>query len=100
MKLNSAAEMMPVSWREFSLLHPFAPKDQTKGYDEMITDLCQKLCLITGYDAISCNQILVLKGICRITTIRSYHKSRNQENRDICLISESVMELIQLLHKW
>ena len=67
MKLNSAAEMMPVSWREFSLLHPFAPKDQTKGYDEMITDLCQKLCLITGMMLYPCNQILALKGICRIT---------------------------------
>ena len=39
MKLNSAAEMMPVSWREFSLLHPFAPKDQALGYEEMIADL-------------------------------------------------------------
>ena len=90
MKLNSAAEMMPVSWREFSLLHPFAPKDQTKGYDEMITDLCQKLCLITGYDAISMQPNSGAQGeYAGLLTIRSYHKSRNQENRDICLIPES-----------
>ena len=44
MKLNSAAEMMPVSWREFSLIHPFAPQDQTEGYLEMIHDLSEKLC--------------------------------------------------------
>ena len=90
MKLNSAAEMMPVSWREFSLLHPFAPKDQTKGYDEMITDLCQKLCLITGYDAISMQPNSGAQGeYAGLLTIRSYHKSRNQEDRDICLIPES-----------
>ena len=90
MKLNSAAEMMPVSWREFSLLHPFAPKDQTKGYDEMITDLWQKLCLITGYDAISMQPNSGAQGeYAGLLTIRSYHKSRNQENRDICLIPES-----------
>lgn len=53
MKLNSAAEMMPVSWREFSLLHPFAPADQALGFKEMIDDLSEKLCQITGYDAIS-----------------------------------------------
>ena len=53
MKLNSVAEMMPVSWREFSLIHPYAPADQTEGYQELIDDLCDKLCHITGYDAIS-----------------------------------------------
>src|SRR6056300_1322992 len=53
MKLNSVAEMMPVSWREFSLIHPYAPADQTEGYQELIDDLSDKLCHITGYDAIS-----------------------------------------------
>jgi len=53
MKLNSAAEMMPVTWDEFSLLHPFCPKDQAAGYTEMIDDLSAKLCDVTGYDAIS-----------------------------------------------
>lgn len=53
MKLNSAAEMMPVSWREFSMIHPFVPQDQALGYKHMIDDLSAKLCDITGYDAIS-----------------------------------------------
>ena len=52
MKLNSAAEMMPVSWREFSMMHPFA-QGPSAGYAEMIDDLSAKLCDITGYDAIS-----------------------------------------------
>ncbi len=53
MKLNATAEMLPVSWPEFSELHPFAPKDQAEGYAEMIADLSQKLADITGYAAIS-----------------------------------------------
>jgi glycine dehydrogenase len=53
MKLNSAAEMMPITWTGFSKIHPFAPKSQTAGYDLMIRDLSAKLCEITGYDAIS-----------------------------------------------
>ena len=53
MKLNSAAEMMPVSWEEFNLIHPFVPSDQVLGYKELIDDLSDKLCEITGYDAIS-----------------------------------------------
>ncbi len=53
MKLNSAAEMMPVSWREFSRLHPFVPANQAEGYHELIEDLSDKLCDITGYAAIS-----------------------------------------------
>ena len=90
MKLNSAAEMMPVSWREFSLLHPFAPKNQTKGYEEMITDLSQKLCLITGYDSISMQPNSGAQGeYAGLLTIRSFHKSKNQEERNICLIPES-----------
>ena len=53
MKLNSAAEMMPVSWDAFSLLHPYIPRDQAEGYTQMIDDLSAKLCDVTGYDAIS-----------------------------------------------
>ena len=90
MKLNSAAEMMPVSWREFSLIHPFAPKDQTLGYMEMITDLSDKLCQITGYDAISMQPNSGAQGeYAGLLTIRSYHKSNGEEHRNICLIPDS-----------
>lgn len=53
MKLNAAAEMMPISMREFARLHPFCPKDQAEGYRVMIDDLSARLCEITGYDAMS-----------------------------------------------
>ena len=87
MKLNSAAEMMPVSWREFSLLHPFAPKDQAKGYEEMISDLSSKLCDITGYDAISMQPNSGAQGeYAGLLAIRRYHQGRNDPERDVCLI--------------
>ena len=90
MKLNSAAEMMPVSWREFSLLHPMAPTDQTKGYQEMIDDLSTKLCQITGYDAISMQPNSGAQGeYAGLLAIRSYHESRNENQRIICLIPDS-----------
>lgn len=53
MKLNAAAEMMPISWREFARLHPFCPKNQAEGYGKLIDDLSARLCEITGYDAMS-----------------------------------------------
>ena len=90
MKLNSAAEMMPVSWREFSLLHPFAPKDQALGYEEMIADLSDKLCQITGYDAISMQPNSGAQGECAgLLTIAEYHRSRGEGHRNICLIPTS-----------
>ena len=90
MKLNSAAEMMPVSWREFSLLHPMAPTDQTEGYQEMIDDLSSKLCEITGYDAISMQPNSGAQGeYAGLLAIRSYHASRNESQRNICLIPDS-----------
>tara|TARA_B100001093_G_scaffold519525_1_gene608958 strand:+ start:861 stop:3710 length:2850 start_codon:yes stop_codon:yes gene_type:complete len=90
MKLNSAAEMMPVSWREFSLLHPFAPKDQALGFQEMITDLSQKLCDITGYDAISMQPNSGAQGeYAGLLTISEFHQSRGEGHRDICLIPTS-----------
>ena len=62
MKLNSAAEMMPVSWREFSLLHPFAPREQAKGYEELITDLSLKnFAPSPDMTLFPCNQTLELK---------------------------------------
>ena len=90
MKLNSAAEMMPVSWREFSLLHPFVPEDQALGFQEMITDLSQKLCDITGYDAISMQPNSGAQGeYAGLLSIAKYHQSQGEGNRNICLIPTS-----------
>ncbi|MCI2399364.1 aminomethyl-transferring glycine dehydrogenase [Aliiroseovarius subalbicans] len=86
MKLNAAAEMMPVSWREFSMIHPMAPADQTEGYTILIEDLKDKLCLITGYDAMSMQPNSGAQGeYAGLLTIAAYHRSRGQE-RNICLI--------------
>ena len=90
MKLNSAAEMMPVSWEEFNLIHPFVPSDQVLGYKELIDDLSDKLCEITGYDAISMQPNSGAQGeYAGLLTISAYHKENNQENRNICLIPMS-----------
>ncbi len=87
MKLNSAAEMMPVSWREFSLLHPFCPADQAQGYHELIDDLSQKLCDITGYAAISMQPNSGAQGeYAGLLTIAAYHEARGEGHRNICLI--------------
>ncbi|WP_421701337.1 aminomethyl-transferring glycine dehydrogenase [Aliiroseovarius sp.] len=86
MKLNAAAEMMPVSWREFSMIHPMAPADQTQGYLHLINDLKAKLCLITGYDAMSMQPNSGAQGeYAGLLTIAAYHRAQGQE-RDICLI--------------
>ena len=90
MKLNSAAEMMPVSWEEFSQIHPFVPVDQVAGYKELIDDLSYKLCEITGYDAISMQPNSGAQGeYAGLLTIRSYHQKNKEENRNICLIPMS-----------
>ena len=90
MKLNSAAEMMPVSWREFSLLHPFAPADQAAGYAEMIDDLSAKLCQITGYDAISMQPNSGAQGeYAGLLAIAGYHRLRGEDQRRVCLIPMS-----------
>ena len=87
MKLNSAAEMMPVSWDEFSLLHPYIPKDQAAGYYEMIDDLSAKLCDVTGYDAISMQPNSGAQGeYAGLLSIASYHRSNDQGHRNICII--------------
>ncbi|MEP1012290.1 MAG: aminomethyl-transferring glycine dehydrogenase [Paracoccaceae bacterium] len=90
MKLNSAAEMMPVSWSEFSLLHPFCPADQAEGYAEMIGDLSDKLCQITGYDAISMQPNSGAQGeYAGLLTIAAFHRSCGQGERNVCLIPMS-----------
>ncbi len=90
MKLNAAAEMMPVSWREFSMLHPMAPRDQAEGYHLLIEDLMDKLCQITGYDAMSMQPNSGAQGeYAGLLTIRRYHASRGEGHRNICLIPTS-----------
>ncbi|EPX81646.1 aminomethyl-transferring glycine dehydrogenase [Litoreibacter arenae] len=90
MKLNSAAEMMPVTWDEFSLLHPYVPVDQAEGYREMIDDLSAKLCEITGYDAISMQPNSGAQGeLAGLLSIAGYHRANGQEHRNICLIPMS-----------
>ena len=87
MKLNAAAEMMPVSWREFSMIHPFAPRDQARGYEELIEDLNAKLCQITGYDAISMQPNSGAQGeYAGLLTIRRWQSARGQGHRNVCLI--------------
>ena len=90
MKLNSAAEMMPVSWPEFANMHPFCPKDQAAGYTQMIDDLSAKLCDVTGYDAISMQPNSGAQGeYAGLLSIASYHRAQGQGHRNICLIPMS-----------
>ena len=90
MKLNAAAEMMPVTWPEFADMHPFCPADQAQGYIAMIDELKKWLCEITGYDAISMQPNSGAQGeYAGLLAIRSYLKSRGEENRTICLIAAS-----------
>ncbi len=90
MKLNATAEMLPITWPEFSELHPFVPRDQVLGYAELIADLSEKLCRITGYDAFSMQPNSGAQGeYAGLLTIRAYHKSRGDTNRNICLIPAS-----------
>ncbi|MBC7738816.1 MAG: aminomethyl-transferring glycine dehydrogenase, partial [Candidatus Saccharibacteria bacterium] len=90
MKLNAAAEMMPITWPEFSALHPFCPADQAAGYREAIDDLAAKLCEITGYDAFSMQPNSGAQGeYAGLLTIQAYHRARGDDHRKICLIPVS-----------
>jgi len=90
MKLNAAAEMMPITWPEFAALHPFCPPDQAQGYAEVIADLSAKLCEITGYDAMSMQPNSGAQGeYAGLLTIQAWHRSRGEGERDICLIPMS-----------
>ncbi|WP_421876871.1 aminomethyl-transferring glycine dehydrogenase [Pacificispira sp.] len=90
MKLNATTEMIPVTWRNFAHLHPFAPLDQAQGYQQMFEDLESWLCEITGYDAISLMPNAGSQGeYAGLLTIRRYHESRGDTQRDICLIPSS-----------
>ncbi|MGH1464280.1 MAG: aminomethyl-transferring glycine dehydrogenase [Cognatishimia sp.] len=90
MKLNAAAEMMPISWPEFANLHPFVPVDQAQGYAEMVSDLSEKLCDITGYDAISMQPNSGAQGeYAGLLSIAAYHRAKGEDHRNICLIPMS-----------
>lgn len=90
MKLNAAVEMMPVTWPAFNSIHPFAPADQAQGYAEMLADLSEKLCEITGYDAMSMQPNSGAQGeYAGLLTIAAYHAARGEGHRRICLIPVS-----------
>lgn len=90
MKLNATAEMLPISWPEFSNMHPFAPSNQTDGYRAMIEDLESMLCAATGYDAMSLQPNAGSQGeYAGLLAIRGYHESRGDEHRTVCLIPSS-----------
>jgi len=90
MKLNAAAEMMPITWPEFGSLHPFAPADQALGYREAIEDLQAKLCEITGYDAFSMQPNSGAQGeYAGLLTIQAWHRGRGDTGRTVCLIPVS-----------
>lgn len=90
MKLNATAELMPISWPEFANIHPFAPLEQTQGYQQMVTELEHMLCEATGYDAVSLQPNSGAQGeYAGLLAIRAYHKSRNEAHRDVCLIPAS-----------
>ena len=90
MKLNAATEMIPVTWPEFSNIHPFAPEDQTLGYRKLIDELEHWLCTLTGYDGISLQPNAGSQGeFAGLMAIRQFHKANGEQNRDICLIPSS-----------
>ena len=90
MKLNATAEMVPITWREFSELHPFAPKEQAEGYQRLFSQLETWLAEITGYSGISLQPNAGSQGeYAGLLVIREYHQSRGESQRDVCLIPTS-----------
>lgn len=90
MKLNAASEMTPVTWPEFANMHPFAPADQSKGYQTMINQLEDMLCACTGYDAISLQPNAGSQGeYAGLLAIKACHEANGDTERDICLIPGS-----------
>ena len=90
MKLNAASEMEPITWPELAGIHPFAPIDQSKGWQKIINQLQEWLCEITGYDAISLQPNAGSQGeFAGLLAIRAYQEQRGQGHRNICLIPSS-----------
>ncbi|HJM97244.1 MAG TPA: aminomethyl-transferring glycine dehydrogenase, partial [Acidimicrobiales bacterium] len=90
MKLNASTEMMPITWPEFGRIHPFVPSNQRKGYARLISELEDWLVAITGYSAVSLQPNAGSQGeLAGLLAIRAYHESRNDHQRDVCLIPAS-----------
>ncbi len=87
MKLNATTEMIPVTWRGFSMLHPFAPLEQAQGYQQLFEELEAMLAEITGFDAVSLQPNAGSQGeYAGLMAIAGYHKARGQGHRNVCLI--------------
>ncbi len=90
MKLNATAEMEAITWPEFANMHPFAPTDQAKGYEELIAQLEDWLAEITGYDAVSVQPNAGSQGeLAGLLAIRAFHLANGDDHRDVCLIPSS-----------
>jgi len=87
MKLNAATEMMPLSWRQWAMMHPFAPADQVQGYKYIIDELGKYLCAITAFDACSMQPNSGAQGeYAGLLTIKSYHEANGDHHRNVMLI--------------
>ncbi|KAF2086620.1 glycine dehydrogenase [Saccharata proteae CBS 121410] len=90
MKLNATTEMVPISWPEFSSIHPFVPKDQAKGYETLVTELENDLAHITGFHSVSLQPNSGAQGeFTGLRVIRKYLEQQPGKKRDICLIPVS-----------
>ena len=90
MKLNAVAEMIPVTWKEFSQPHPFSPVEQMDGYRELFTDLKNWLRSITGFSGVSLQPNAGAQGeFAGLMVIRKFHEKNNETNRNVCLIPSS-----------
>ncbi len=90
MKLNAASEMLPITWGEFNKIHPFAPLDQTEGYQQIFRELEAMLCEITGFAAVSLQPNSGAQGeFAGLMVIRKYHLDRGETHRDVVLIPAS-----------
>ncbi len=90
MKLNATSEMLPITWPEFSAIHPFAPQEQVAGYLEMLDDLQSQLKAITGFDAICMQPNSGAQGeYTGMLSIRRYQEAQGESHRDVCLIPKS-----------
>ena len=84
MKLNATSEMIPVSWPEFSNIHPFAPKDQLSGYSKLVSEMEEMLALLTGYSGISLQPNAGSQGeYAGLLAIDAYHQNNNEAHRNI-----------------
>jgi glycine dehydrogenase len=90
MKLNATTELVPLSWRHFSSLHPFVPLDQAEGYQQVITELEKHLAEVTGFAGVSLQPNSGAQGeYAGLMIIRAYHISRNEAHRNVVLIPQS-----------